>query len=197
MPYKKFNYKQVKAIEYENKKKLLSLNDKLNDNSGIYFLTRTDENNIKYGYVGQAKHILTRLAQHLVGKQQHIDLSLKKHKLYSDENIYGWNVDFINCGESELDELEKKYILEYANNGYQLRNKTAGGQGQGKSQIDEYKPRKGYRDGVNQGKKQLAKEISNIIDKHLIVTVRKDNISDNKALAKLFVLLKEETYNGE
>ena len=120
MPY---NWKQVKAIEKKNKDKFLKLNDKLNDNSGIYILTRIDENNIKYAYIGRAKHILTRLAQHMVG-YQHIDLSLKKHGLYSDINNYGWNVNSINCDESDLDDKEKYYIAEYANKGYQLRNKT-------------------------------------------------------------------------
>lgn len=39
-------------------------------------MVRTDENGFRYAYIGQAVHILTRLAQHLVG-YQHIDLSLK------------------------------------------------------------------------------------------------------------------------
>ena len=56
-----YNWRQVKAIESTNKKKFLKQNETLNDNSGIYFLTRIDENGIKYAYVGQAKRILTRL----------------------------------------------------------------------------------------------------------------------------------------
>ena len=73
MDYNKF--KQAKAIEAKNKKRLLEVNPYLNEGSGIYFLTRTDENGFKYAYVGQAVHILTRLAQHMVG-YQHIDLSI-------------------------------------------------------------------------------------------------------------------------
>ena len=46
-----------------------------------------DEEGIKYAYIGQAKHILTRLAQHLTG-YQHIDLSIRKHGLYSNRNFY-------------------------------------------------------------------------------------------------------------
>lgn len=68
--------RQAKAIEQNNKKRLLEVNPKLDEESGIYFLTRIDENGFKYAYIGQAVHILTRLAQHLVG-YQHIDLSLK------------------------------------------------------------------------------------------------------------------------
>ncbi len=182
MPY---NWKQVKAIEKKNKDKFLKLNDKLNDNSGIYILTRIDENNIKYAYIGQAKHILTRLAQHMVG-YQHIDLSLKKHGLYSDINNYGWNVNSINCDESDLDDKEKYYIAEYANKGYQLRNKTAGGQGEGKSQIDEYRPHKGYRDGLEQGYKNASKEIANLFEKHLTYSKKSDkpNKNQDKAIEK-------------
>jgi hypothetical protein len=180
-----YNWKQVKAIEKKNKDKFLKLNDKLNDNSGIYILTRIDENNIKYAYIGQAKHILTRLAQHMVG-YQHIDLSLKKHGLYSDINNYGWNVNSINCDESDLDDKEKYYIAEYANKGYQLRNKTAGGQGEGKSQIDEYRPHKGYRDGLEQGYKNASKEIANLFEKHLTYSKKSDkpNKNQDKAIEK-------------
>ncbi len=82
-------YRKVKDIEQKNKKRLLAINPNLDDESGIYFLTRIDENEIKYAYIGQAIHILIRLAQHLAGYQQHIDLSLKKHGLYSAANPYG------------------------------------------------------------------------------------------------------------
>ena len=141
------NFRQRLAIDKANKNKLLKHNEDLNDESGIYFLVREDENGIKYAYIGQAKHILTRLAQHLVG-YQHIDLSLKKHGLWSEENPYGWKAYHMNFFEWQLDEKEKHYIKLYARNGYQLRNKTAGGQGEGKVQIDEYKPSKGYYDGL-------------------------------------------------
>ena len=59
--------RQAKAIEQNNKKRLLEVNPKLDEESGIYFLTRIDENGFKDAYIGQAVHILTRLAQHLVG----------------------------------------------------------------------------------------------------------------------------------
>ena len=41
-----YNWKQVKAIESVNKKKFLELNNKLNNDSGIYILTRIDENDM-------------------------------------------------------------------------------------------------------------------------------------------------------
>lgn len=129
--------RKQKAIEQKNRKRLLEVNESLDDGSGIYFLTRTDENGIKYAYIGQAKHILARLAQHLVG-YQHIDLSLKSHGLYSVDNIYGWKIGFLHFPLEKLDEKEQYYIKQYAVNGYQLRNKTGGGQGKGKEKIDEY-----------------------------------------------------------
>ena len=48
------NIAQIKAIEKKNRERLLKVNPNLNDRSGIYFLTRTDENDISYFYIGQA-----------------------------------------------------------------------------------------------------------------------------------------------
>lgn len=188
------NIKQAKAIEYKNKKRLLEVNPKLDDESGIYFLTRTDEDGIKYAYIGQAKHIHTRLAQHLVG-YQHIDLSMKKHGLYSSENSYGWKIGFLHYPEKLLDEMEQKYIVQYAMSGYQMRNKTSGSQGEGKRQIDDYRPQKGYYDGLAQGRKNLAKELRHIIDTHLIVSLKPEKANNKvsqKALEKFNGLLEIE-----
>lgn len=190
------NIAKAKSIEQKNKKRLLAVNQKLDDKSGIYFLTRVDENDIKYAYIGQAKHILTRLAQHLTS-YQHIDLSLKKHGLYSADNPYGWKIGFMHFPLSELDEKEQHYIKMYAQNGYQLRNKTAGGQGEGKQQIDEYRPQKGYRDGILQGKKTLARELSAIISKHLTVRLKDEkqgNKVSQKQLEKFNRLIDENSY---
>ena len=187
------NFKKAKAIEAKNKKRLLQVEPKLTEKSGIYFLIREDENHIRYAYIGQAKHVLTRLAQHLSG-YQHIDLSLKKHGLYSQENKGGWRIGYVHCDESALDEMEQYYILLYARSGYQLRNKTSGGQGEGKAQIDEYRPAKGYRDGLIQGRKNLARELSHIAEKHLEIRLKEgkeDNKVSQKALDKFMNLLKE------
>lgn len=170
------NIARAKAIEQENKKRLLKLNPKLNDRSGIYFLLREDENGFKFAYVGQAIHTLSRLASHLVGYEQHIDLSLRKHKLYSEDNPYGWRVEFLNFPESQLDEKEKYYIKLYADNGYQLRNVSIGGQGGNRDSgsIGERKAPKGYLQGIQQGRKNLARELSNIAEKHLKIEIRDD-----------------------
>ena len=189
------NLRKAKAIEAKNKKRLLAIDPYLDEGSGIYFLVRKDENGIKYAYIGQAKHLLTRLAQHLSG-YQHIDLSLKKHGLYSSENVYGWKIGFLHFQISELDFMEKKFIQMYANNGYQLRNKTAGGQGDGKSQIDDYRPAKGYRDGLAQGRKNLANELSHIIDKHLCISIKEEK-KNNKVSIKAFEKFNDLLYGDK
>lgn len=192
------NPRQRYAIESKNRKRLLEVNPSLTDESGIYFLTRTDENGFRYAYIGQAVHILQRLAQHLVG-YQHIDLSIKKHGLYADDNPYGWKIGFLNFPISELDKQEQHYIKSYADSGYQLRNKTSGSQGEGKAKIDEYRPTKGYRDGIRQGKINLARELSNIAEKHLKIELREDkqgNKVSERQLDKFMELINVNSYKG-
>ncbi len=182
------NIARAKAIEQENKKRLLKLNPKLNDRSGIYFLLREDENGFKYAYIGQAVHTLSRLASHLVGYEQHIDLSLRKHKLYDKEKSpYGWRVEFLNFPESQLDEKEKYYIKLYADKGYQLRNVSLGGQGENRASgsIGERKAPKGYLQGVQQGRKNLARELSSIAEKHLIIRLKPEK-EHNKVSQKQY-----------
>ena len=183
------NIRKAKAIEQQNKQWLLEVNPKLDDESGIYFLTREDEQGFRYAYIGQAVHILTRLAQHLVG-YQHIDLSLKKHGLYTEDNPYGWKVNFRHYPIARLDEMEQYWIKQYADKGYQLRNKTSGSQGEGKSQIADYRPQKGYHDGLKQGRLNLARELSSIAEKHLKIEIREDKRS-NKISQRQFEKFKE------
>lgn len=195
------NYKNAIKTEKENKGKLLAVCPNLDEKSGIYILTRVDENGIKYAYIGQAKHLLTRLAQHLSG-YQHIDLSLKKYGLFTAENPVGWKVGFLHYPVEELDEWEKFFIKKYAVHGYQLRNKTAGGQGEGKQQIDEYRAPKGYRDGLQQGRKNLARELTDIINKHLVVELKPEKVNNKisqKAFEKFKDLLnaEQEVQNGK
>lgn len=185
------NYAKAKEREQENKLRFLALEPRLSERSGIYILFR-EENGIKFAYVGQAKHILTRLAQHLSG-YQHIDLSLKKHGLYSKENPCGYLVAFECCPETYLDERERHWIKEMANKGFQLRNHTIGGQNEGKGGFDNQKPSRGYHDGLKQGRKALAKELRHIITTHnFTIKPEKDNKITQKALAKFWELLEIE-----
>ena len=187
------NIAKVKAIEKQNKERLLKVNPKLNERSGIYFLLRTDENGFRFAYIGQAVKILTRLASHMTGYEQHIDLSLRKHKLYDEQkNPHGWRVEFLNFPESELDEKEKYYIKLYADKGYQLRNVSLGGQGENRASgsIGERKAPKGYMQGIQQGKKVLARQLSSIAEKHLKIEIREDK-KNNKVSQKQFEKFKE------
>ena len=121
------NIAKVKAIDAKNEKRILAVNPHVNDRSGIYFLTRKDsETGIRFSYVGQARHIKSRLLQHLRNFQR-IDISLKSHGLKSEDNPDGWDINFINYPLEKLDEMERYYITLYALKGYQSRNIDTGG----------------------------------------------------------------------
>lgn len=182
------NFRKAKAIEQKNKERLLKANPELNEDSGIYFLTRTDELGIRHAYVGLAHHVLTRLAQHL-SNYQYIDNSIRKHGLYSEENPYGYKVNFLNCLENELEEKERYYITQYSLNGYQMKNRDTGG-GAGKKEIGDRKPPKTYREGIQAGKKSLARELSSIAEKHLKIEIRDDK-KNNKISQRQFEKFKE------
>ena len=175
------NYRQVKAIEQRNKQRILQVCPNTPETSGIYILIRY-EDGFKYAYIGQAKRLLTRLAQHLSG-YQHIDLSIKKYGLYSRSNLEGWRIYWFKCEEKELDDLEQKCIKDYANMGYQLRNKTSGGQGEGKHGIDNNKAPKGYYDGKKQGYLDAQKFVANLFEKHLQYSRKSDKPNKNQEKA--------------
>ena len=196
MTQKSMNIAKAKAIEKKNEKILLSANPKIDNDSGIYFLTRVDaETGIKFSYVGQSVHIKQRMLQHMTG-YQHIDLSIRKHKFYSADNPSGWQINFLHFPKDKLDEMERYYITLYAKNGYQSRNKDTGG-GAGKQELGERKPAKGYMQGVQHGKAVLARELSHIIDTHLNVELKPEkagNKVSQKAFEKFKGLLDERTY---
>lgn len=192
----KQTYAQRKAIEAKNKERILAVNKAADEDSGIYIFIR-QENGIHYAYVGQAKHLLTRLAQHLSG-YQHIDLSIRKHGLFDvNKNLTGWDIDVNHCREEELDAEEQRYIKVYANAGYQLYNHTTGSQGEGKRALGEAKSPKGYRDGVKQGERNVIKKIAHLFDLHLkAVTINPTpNKTQQKALDKFYEIIQGENDN--
>lgn len=172
------NLKQVYAKKQASIKRILTICPDIPRTSGIYIFYRTDENGIKYAYVGQAKHLLDRCASHLLG-YQHIDLSLKKHGLKSAENPYGYELHYILFPESELDIKEREYIQKVALKGYQLRNATLGGQDEGKI-VTDMKPTKGYHDGLKQGYENCKEEIKEFFDKYLDYSVKECDYSHKK-----------------
>ena len=132
--------------------------------------------------------------QHLSGYQQHIDLSIKRHGLYSETNPTGWKIEYANCPEEQLDNNERLLISDYANRGYQLRNKTAGGQDGGKFGIADNRPAKGYHDGLQQGYENARKEIKHLFDLYLtaVITANKPTKRHENALQKFYDFI-----NGE
>ena len=178
------NYKQIYAKKKANEERILKVCPNCSNRSGIYFLLR-EENGFKFGYIGQAKHILERLGSHLSG-YQHIDLSLKKHGLWSEENPTGYRVHFLEFPENLLDEMEQKYIKQYANAGYQMRNVESGGS-EGKTDIGERKPSRGYYDGLRQGYRNAQKEVAHLFNLHLDYVPKKEPPTklQEKALKKM------------
>lgn len=91
---------------------------------------------------------------------------------------------------------EKYYIKLYADKGYQLRNVSLGGQGENRASgsIGVRKAPKGYMQGIQQGKKVLARELSSIAEKHLKIELRADKANNKvsqKQYEKFMDILKE------
>lgn len=155
----------------DNKKLITSLFGAIPETSGIYIFARKDaDTGIKFAYVGQAKHLLTRLAEHLQG-YQHIDLSLKKRGFKTEQNQGGYTIRWHEFPQERLDD-EEKYYIKLMSQGYQLLNKTAGGQGQGKFDIAERKPPKTYREGLKQGEINALRRVKVLFDKYLTYDIK-------------------------
>ena len=189
------NYRQIYARKAECERRIKEVCPQATHESGIYCFTRVDEDGFKFAYVGQAsKSLLTRLGEHLVG-YQHIDLSIKKHGLYSQENPYGYKVDILcKCPAEECNEKEQYYIKKAADAGYQLRNHNSGSQGKGRRTFDNAKPSKTYREGLAQGYLNARREVSHLFSLHLNVSMKKPTKNAEKALAKFqeFINLEDE-----
>lgn len=186
------NYKQIYAIKKANEERILKVCPNCPNTSGIYFLLR-EEDGFKYAYIGQAVRLRERLGSHLSG-YQHIDLSIKKHGLWSEGNPTGYRVHFLEFAENLLDEMEQKYIKQYANAGYQMRNATSGSQGVGKKGLDNARPARTYYDGLAQGYKNAQKEVAHLFDLHLDYKTKSDkpNKNQQKALQKFKDFLEGE-----
>ena len=187
------NYKQIFAKKAEAEKQLRAICPNISHRSGIYFLTRKDDLDRKwYGYIGKSEtSVLDRMCSHLIGYQQRIDISLKKRGFYSELNPSGWKLVVSYYPKSEVDRWERLWIEKYREAGYVLYNIESGGTN-GKTIIGERKSPKNYRDGLAQGRKALAKELSHIIDTHLEISLKKDTKVSQKALEKFYDLLKGE-----
>lgn len=193
------NYKKIYAMKAERENRIKKLCPDIPYSSGIYVFYRTDEARIRRAYCGQAVNLCERCASHLA-EYDHIALSLKKHGFYNKKNTHGWKLWFETCDENILDEKEVERIKQLADAGFQMYNVTAGSQGAGKKVTGDYKPPKTYREGIQVGKKTLARELSSIISKHLTVKLKPEkqgNKVSEKQLEKFNSLLDENTYKTE
>lgn len=187
------NYKQIYAMKAERENRIKSICPSIPMASGIYVFYRTDEAGIRRAYCGQAVNLLERCSSHLA-EYDHIALSLKKHGFYREDKPYGWELTFWTVPKEKLDEEEIACIKAYADQGFQMYNVTAGGQSKGKVVSDQYKQPKTYREGIQAGKKALAKELSGIIEKHLTVDLKPEKQKNKvsiKAFEKFKALLSE------
>lgn len=80
--------------------------------SGIYIWQRQNEEGEYCWYIGKAKNLLRRTAQHIVDAQSHLDKSIKKHGFFNKEkNPFGWEFGIIElCSVLKLDETERRHI---------------------------------------------------------------------------------------
>lgn len=185
--------KQVLIKKRIAEDKIHAVVPKMLNTSGIYIFHKIDENGFKGFYAGQAKHLIERTASHL-REFDHIAFSLRKHGFKNAENPYGWELDFFYCKENDLDEREKETIAHWhIKLGYAPYNKTIGGQGVGKNAIGEYKPAKGYYEGLRQGEKNIHKFVAHLFEKNLDYTIKgKTNKIKEKAYEKFKTFLSGE-----
>lgn len=184
MTDKQNNYIRAKAIEARNKERILELCPNMQDRSGIYMFYRCDENeNVFARYIGKSEtSVLERCVSHLrpfASTPTHIDASLKKHGLYSASNPTGWQVCVLQyCYPHECDVKERGWIDFAIKLGIDLHNVENGGT-TGKTDINERKPARGYRDGVKQDEKNVIKKITHLFDLHLKAVYKADKPSKN------------------
>lgn len=183
------NYRKIYAIQASNEKRVIKHFGNPTNASGVYIFKRWNEERQKNCYyVGQAKNLLRRIAQHL-SEYNHLALSIKKHGLCSEENPDGWQCSWKFCKVEELDDLERITIKLY---NVELYNITLGGQGAGKTDINQRAERKGYNQGKIDGSKKAYKEISELIKKYTNgLTAQKGKIAERKT-AELLKLLDQD-----
>lgn len=190
------NYRQIYAKKAEREKRIKAICPDIPYRPGIYAFYRTCDSGIRRSYVGQAVSLCERCASHLA-EYDHIALSLKLHKFYSKDNPYGWKLMFKECPKDELDKREVETIKQFADAGFQMYNVLSGSQSAGRTKIGEFKQPKTYTQGKVEGKKQLARSLKDIIDKHLDVQLKpekKNNKVSQKQEKKFWEMLDESNY---
>ena len=179
------NYRQIYARKAECEKRIKEVCPQCPDRPGIYAFYRTDpDTHIRFAYIGQARSLISRIAQHLQ-EYDHLALSLKKRGIFNkEENPHGWMIRYIECSLDELDEKETEFIKQWADAGFQLLNKTGGSQGEGKVVFDNKRPARGYFDGKEAGYLMARREVAHWFSLHLAVSMKKPTKNAEKAYKK-------------
>ena len=99
---------------------------------------------------------------YVLGVYSSKEKSMKAHGLYSEENKNGYKIDFFHCPVSQLDEKEREYIQKAIDAGWIVKKSRLAVDRMKVRKIADYRPAKGYRDGIQQGKKTLARDLSHI-----------------------------------
>lgn len=151
MTDKQKNYIRAMERQRDNRQRILFASEEdIQDRSGIYMFYRWDDYcRIIARYIGKSEtSVLERCASHLNGYDSHIDKSIRTHGLWSADNPTGWQVRVLEyCLPQECDERERWYINFAVKIGIDLHNVESGGT-IGKTDINERKPARGYRDGI-------------------------------------------------
>lgn len=168
---KKLTPQQRFTLLNEYKKKVKQMCPNISTRSGIYLFYRFNEEKEFCVYVGQAKNLLERTAQHFLGRQQHIDRSLFDHKTYNKyDNPYGWELSVLNeCDVENLDKEEQRLIEYYLSMGAKVYNVTGGGQIDKKQDIGERQQTKlkSYKNGKIIAEKKAKLYVKTMFDKYL------------------------------
>ena len=97
------------------------------------------------------------------------------------------------CSSDELDSKERQYIAEWLDKGATLYNITSGGQDAGKTDINQRKSAKTYKQGVEYGKDKKLAEIRQFFEKYLDVCIKgTPNKIKEKKLQEFLEMLKDE-----
>lgn len=192
------NYRQIYARKAECEKRIKEVCPDCPNRPGIYAFYRTDpDTHIRFAYIGQARSLISRIAQHLQ-EYDHLALSLKKRGIYNkEENPHGWMIRYIECSPEDLDEKETEFIKQWADAGFQLLNKTGGSQSDGKVVFDNKRQSKTYREGLAQGYLNARREVAHWFSLHLNVSMKKPTKNAEKALNKFLDFINLEDENNE
>lgn len=181
------DYKQVLAIKARQRQRILAECPTMRNTSGIYVWERRNESGYLCWYVGQSVHLVDRSISHIQA-HDHLGLSVYKHGL-SHEKDGGWQLKIITyCDQTELNDLETKYIAEYMALPNSISyNVTSGSQGVGKHDINETqrKPPKGYYDGKAWQLRHDRQELAKLFNGKLKVVIDgKETAVKRRALEK-------------